>query len=151
VVERRQDAETRGRIVEMIATGRQLIRWVRITFAVVLVGFAVGGYAIVDLIGRNTKAILVSCTLISNVATDAGAAGQSGRSPASRKQQEITALAFDVLIRSMTQAERAKLSRLNAELAVSGGYVKLPNCKQVSEDPESVTQLGTQAKQVPAG
>jgi hypothetical protein len=131
----------------MVATGRRLIRWVRITFAVVLVGFAVGGYAILDLIGRNTKAILVSCTLISNVATDAGAAGTPGKSPASRKQQEITVLAFDVLIRHMTPAERVKLARLNGEMRAAGGFVTLPNCKQVSEDPESVTQLGTQAKQ----
>ncbi len=147
VIDRRVDDLTRGRVGEMIATGRRLIKWVRTTFALVLIGFTVGGYAIVELIARNTKAILVSCTLISNVATDAGAAGGKAKSKAAQKQQEITALAFDVIIRNMTQAERQRLAQLNDELAKSGGFVTLPNCKQVSENPESVTQLGTQDKQ----
>lgn len=97
---------------------------------------------------RNTQAIEVSCTLLSNIAQQSGVVGTGGEaSPAARAQKGLVALVFDVAIRGMTPTEKRRFDTLYRAFLKAGPYVTLPKCSQVAQHPETVKQLGNTTAQ----
>lgn len=94
-------------------------------------------------IARNSKSIEIGCTLIKNLAGQAGVVGTgSDASPAARAQKVLVGLVFDVAKRSMRYHERYEFRKYYKVFLDSGPYVALPNCKQVARDPDSIPSLG---------
>ncbi len=170
--DRRTDDETRGRIetlldgiderdLAVLKFERRMgwLGWTVIVLSAVTLALSVGlGITLIHLhsqagdrrdeqvaqIDRNTKAIEVGCKLLSNIASQAGVIGTgSDISEATRVQKDLVALVFDVSIRGMTRAERKRFDGLYAKFLKAGPYVKLPNCKQVAQHPETVLQPKT--------
>lgn len=100
-------------------------------------------------IKANTTAIEVSCTLLVDVATQSGVTGPGQASDAAKVQDKITALAFDVIIRGMTMAERERFAKLIREREKAGAFVALPRCEQVAREPGSVVTGKTKTKTAP--
>lgn len=92
---------------------------------------------------RNTQAIEVSCTLLSNLAQQAGVIGTgSGASPAAKAQKVLVALVFDQARRGFRYHERYLFRKNYKVLLAAGPYVTIPKCSQVARHPETVKQLG---------
>jgi hypothetical protein len=90
----------------------------------------------------NRQAILVACTLISRVVSQAGVAGGSGdRKDNSRPTpaQELNNLYLAVIIDHMTADERRKERRLRGLAGDLSTRVEVPDCQQVAQHPETVT------------
>ncbi len=130
----------------------QNIRRLAIVFAVlVVVAVAMGSVAVVqaqrasaatrDLAERNTEAIRVGCTLLTNIIIESGAGGQRSTSKAARAQAKLSALYVRVIGRSMTIAEQREARRLAAVVASAGGIVTTPDCNEVALHPERVKEL----------
>lgn len=89
---------------------------------------------------RNTEAIRVSCTLISNAIIESGAAGERRASPTA--SERLTAMLIAAIVRGMAPAERAEVHRLQLITASSGGgRVTLPSCDDVAQHPETVQAI----------
>lgn len=102
----------------------------------------------IENIARNTKSIEVGCALLKDIASQAGVIGTgSDVSEATKVQKGLVALVFDVAIRGMTKAERARFDALYKRFLKAGPYVRLPDCKQVAQHPETVLQKGKTTKQ----
>lgn len=88
---------------------------------------------------RNTKAIRVSCTLLSNAIIQSGAATPGNRPTA---QSRLTGIYIGAITRELTPAERAEVHRLQLIVASSGGgRVALPDCDDVARHPDDVRAL----------
>lgn len=100
------------------------------------------------LLATAKESTLTTCTLLSNIAKQAGVLGTGGdASEAVKVQRKLIGQVFDVAIRNMTSAERARFGVLYHDFQHAGSYVQLPNCRQVADHPESVKQLGATTKQ----
>ncbi len=126
----------------------RLINWMRTLIGVVLIGFAVGGYAIVDLIGKNTQAIEVGCTLLVRAINETGAGATSHTPPkpgkpltAGQAAQARTAILVTAITRGLTDAERREVVRLSVIVDKAGGVVTVPDCREIARDPKPVGDL----------
>lgn len=102
---------------------------------------------------RNTLAIRVSCTLLTNAILESGAggSGQPARTPAAKAQRANTELYIGAIVRRLlTPAERGTLRENARIVAKAGGVISTPDCDEVAKHPERVRELALGPSRDPA-
>ncbi len=125
--------------------GKRLLRMgalVTVGFVVALLLLAVGQRqtttatkAATTAIEANRLGIRVSCVLLARTIKDATATGGSP-TPASAASRERGAIAFTIIARNATAAERDRLRVLTKRITDAGGAIAAPPCEDAAAHPE---------------
>lgn len=91
---------------------------------------------------RNSNAIRVGCTLLSNAIIQSGSATAAGEQPRPSTQQKLNSLLIGSIVRGLPAADRERAQRLLRQLRREGGPLTLPSCDDVAAHPERVKALG---------
>jgi hypothetical protein len=109
-----------------------------LAIALTIMALGIGALVIGLQVSRNTQGLRTACLLAADIITKAGlASGEPDAQPTD--QQKLNALYLKVWRRSMTPEDRETERVLLARIARSGGRVVVPDCDEITKNPESVT------------
>lgn len=109
-----------------------------LAIAATIMALGIGALVIGLQVSRNTQGLRTACLLAADIITKTGlAAGDPDAQPTD--QQQLNALYLNVWRKAMSPGDRQRERVLLARIARTGGRVVVPDCDEITKNPESVT------------